>query len=135
MGGERIDLYDLEREIILPLGEPRIHFAIVCASFSRPPLRPEAYPAERLPAQLEANTRRFINDPTRNRFDRNEKIAYLSKIFDWFPEDFERQAGSVLGFVAGYVNDPELAAALASGEYRIEYLKYDWSLNGTPPKV
>jgi len=134
VGGKSINLYDLERDVIIPLGEPRIHFAIVCASHSCPRLRSEAYTAKRLEAQLEANTRLFINDPDRNRFDRERKVAELSKIFDWFPEDFEKPAGSVLNYVADYVEDPELAAELRNGEYKLKFLKYNWNLNGTPPK-
>ncbi len=134
VGGELINLYDLEREILIPLGEPRIHFAIVCASVSCPKLRSEAYSAELLEQQLEANTRSFINDPTRNRFDRKKKIAYLSKIFDWFNEDFEKHSGSVQQYIAKYVNDPELALELRELRYKIKYLKYDWRLNGVPPQ-
>ena len=135
VGGDQINLYDLERDVIIPLGEPRIHFAIVCASFSCPKLRSEAYTAERLDEQLEANTRQFINDETRNRFDREKKVAHLSKIFDWFPEDFEQHSGTVLEYVANYVDDLELAKELRAGGYRIKHLKYDWSLNGIPPKA
>ncbi len=135
VGGDEINLYDLERDIIIPLGEPRIHFAIVCASFSCPKLRSEAYTAENLEEQLEANTRQFINDETRNRFDREKKVAHLSKIFDWFPEDFEQHSGSVLEYVAKYVDDPKLAEELRAGGYKIKHLKYDWSLNGIPPKA
>lgn len=135
VGGKKIDLYDLEREILIPLGEPRIHFAIVCASASCPKLRSEAYTADRLEQQLEVNARAFINDPTRNHLDREHKIAYLSKIFDWFDRDFEQHSGSVQRYVARYVDDPELAKALENERYRIKHLKYDWNLNGTPPKA
>ena len=134
VAGKSMNLYDLERDVIIPLGEPRIHFAIVCASYSCPMLRSEAYTAERLEEQLETNTRQFINDPERNRFDRERKVAELSKIFDWFTEDFEKPAGSVLNYVANYVDDSELASELRSGEYKLKFLKYNWSLNGTPPE-
>ncbi len=134
VGGRVINLYDLEREVIIPMGEPRIHFAIVCASHSCPALRSEAYAAEHLAEQLEENTRRFINDSTRNRFDRSQKVAYLSKIFDWYLEDFERQSGTVLEYVAQYVADPELARELHSGGYDVDYLDYNWTLNGIQPQ-
>ena len=133
VGGEQMNLYDLERDIIIPLGEPRIHFAIVCASHSCPKLRSEAYTADRLDEQLEANTRHFINDSARNRFDPEQKVAELSKIFDWFSEDFIKPAGSVLNYVANYVDDPKLAADLRAGDYKLKFMKYNWSLNGTPP--
>jgi hypothetical protein len=134
VGGLEINLYDLERDILIPLGEPRIHFAIVCASTSCPKLLSEAYTPEKLEKQLEVNTRQFINDPTRNRFDRKKKIAYLSKIFDWFEEDFEKHSGSVQRYLASYVDDPELAKELRNDGYEVEHLTYDWSLNGVPPK-
>ena len=134
-GGQHINLYDLEHTILIPLKEPRIHFSIVCASVSCPGLRSEAYTVMRLEQQLEDNARRFINDTERNRFDREKKIAYLSKIFDWFQEDFSAHSGSVLKYVAHYIKDPELARELEAGDYNIKYLTYDWKLNGTFPKA
>jgi hypothetical protein len=83
---------------------------------------------------LEENTRQFINESTRNRFDRNEKVAYLSKIFDWYPEDFEQHSGTVLEYVAQYVADPELARELQNGGYNVDYLDYNWTLNGIQPQ-
>lgn len=133
VGGKTINLYNMEHEIIRPLGEPRIHFTIACASQSCPKLRSEAYTAERLEQQLDENARRFINNTSRNRFDRNEKIAHLSMIFKWFDEDFVKHSGSVLEYIANYVDDKELASELAAGSYTIKYLEYDWNLNGTPP--
>jgi hypothetical protein len=137
VGGLATNLYDLEHKILRPLGEPRIHFAIVCASKSCPLLRAEAYAPGRLNEQLEEGARRFINDPSRNRFDREKKVAHLSKIFDWFDEDFAQHSGSVARYVARYVSDPALAEELAAGHYKIKHLDYLWDLNGvsvTNPK-
>lgn len=136
VGGERITLYDLERNLLIPdFREPRVHFAIVCASRSCPKLRSEAYHASRLDAQLDDSARSFINDPTRNRFDREHRVASLSMIFKWFAEDFASQDGSVLGYVARYVTDQDLARDLESSPYRVEFLEYDWRLNGPPPRI
>lgn len=135
VGEKYTNLYDLEHKILIPLKEPRIHFSIVCASQSCPKLRSEAYTVERLEQQLEDNARQFINDTERNRFDRKKKTAYLSKIFDWFEEDFTAHSGSVLKYAAHYVKDPELARELEAGGYIIKYLTYDWSLNGVPSKA
>lgn len=136
VGGEKITLYDLERNLLIPdFHEPRMHFAIVCASRSCPKLRDEAYQAGRLDAQLDERARAFINDPARNRFDREKKVASLSMIFKWFEEDFSAQAGSLLGYVARYVADQDLARDLAASPYTVEYLEYDWRLNGPPPKT
>jgi hypothetical protein len=135
VGGTTITLYDLERQVLIrQFHEPLIHFAIVCASSSCPRLQPWAYQPQELDRQLDRAARAFINDPTRNRFDRKRKVASLSKIFDWFAEDFAAAAGSTLAYVARYIGDPELARDLVESEYRIEFLEYDWSLNGIPPK-
>ena len=132
VGGQTMDLYDLERKVILPFGEPRIHFAIVCASASCPALRSEAYTAEQLDAQLDDQARRFINDSSKNIIEPGDRSLRLSKIFDWFPDDFSSHSGSVQKYVAQYVGEPAVAAALQADEYRVKFLKYDWSLNGTP---
>jgi hypothetical protein len=130
-----LSLSDLEHEILRrEFHEPRIHFAIVCASSSCPKLPSWAYIPTQLDQQLDQATRAFINDHMRNRFDRQQKVAYLSKIFDWFESDFAGTSGSALQFVARYVYDADLARELEAGMYRIDYLNYDWSLNGPAPK-
>ncbi len=100
--------------------DPRIHFAVNCASIGCPMLREEAYVAARLEAQLDQQAVRFLSDRSRNRF-RDGRLE-VSKIFDWFKEDFEpREAyfgryAKVLGYPGGPVP--------------LEFLDYDWSLNG-----
>ena len=135
VGGTPINLYDLERQVLIEqFHEPLMHFAIVCASASCPKLQPWAYQPDQLDRQLDHAARMFINDSTRNRFDRTQKVAALSMIFHWFENDFIGAAGSVLAYIARYVDDPELAKELTRPGYRIEYLDYDWSLNGIPLK-
>jgi len=135
VGGASINLYDLERQVLIEqFHEPLMHFAIVCASASCPKLQPWAYQPEQLDRQLVQVAKAFINDPTRNRFDRKQKVASLSMIFQWFEKDFSDAAGSVLAYIARYVDDPELAKELAQPGYRIEFIEYDWSLNGIPLK-
>ncbi len=134
VGQEEINLWSIERDILIPrFKEPRIHFAIVCASRSCPKLRSFAFIPDQLDQQLDDSARKFINDPTRNRFDRKKKIAYLSMIFEWFSEDFEGHSGSVLNYISQFVDDPDLARELREETYSIEHLEYDWNLNGTPP--
>ena len=134
VGEGQITLYDLEREILVKeFREPRIHFAIVCASQSCPKLRSEAYEPRMLARQLDDSARGFINDPSKNRFDRATRTAWLSVIFKWFREDFEAQAGSLGAYVAQYVADSEMAREMNDNDYRIQFLDYDWSLNGVPP--
>jgi len=133
VGGEEITLWDLERHRLLPLGDPRVHFAIVCASLSCPKLASEALLPDRLEQQLERSARRFVNDPARNRFDREKREAQLAAIFERYTEDFAEAAGSVEAYVARYVDDPRLAQDLAEGRYRVRFLDDDWSLNGIQP--
>lgn len=133
LAGQEINLYDLERDIIIPFNEARIHFAIVCASASCPKLISEAYVATKLEQQLEENTKSFLNNNFKNEFDLENKVAKISKIFDWFPDDFKKDSGSVQKFIAKYVNDSTLSKALNDESLRIQYLTYDWSLNGTSP--
>lgn len=132
-GGRKMNLYDLERDVIIPFDEPRIHFAIVCASISCPKLRSEAYIADKLDQQLNDNAIAFINNPGKNALSPDRKTIEVSKIFDWFKKDFDKHSGSVQKYIAQFVVDGELAEALAKESYRIKYLKYDWNLNGNPP--
>lgn len=134
VGGKAITLYDLERKLLIPdFRELRIHFAIVCASRSCPKLQSWVYSADKLDQQLEESAKGFINDPTKNQFDRQQKIARLSMIFQWFREDFEAHSGSLINYVKRYVADSELARELEEIPYRVEFLEYDWQLNGPPP--
>lgn len=133
IAGKKINLNDLEREVIIPIGEPRIHFAINCASRSCPKLLPEVFSAEKLDQQLTQATQDFINDPTRNKFDASTNTAFISKIFDWFEEDFVNHSGSVAHYIAQYVKDENISKDLRAGNYKIKYLKYDWGLNGIQP--
>jgi hypothetical protein len=133
LGGEAITLWDLENKRIRSAGDPRIHFAIVCASASCPRLASEAFVPERLDEQLEGLTRAFVNDPTRNRFDVEGRVAHLSQIFEWYAEDFATSYGSTAAFVARYVDEPRVSAGLREGGWELRSLPWDWSLNGTPP--
>jgi hypothetical protein len=131
VGGRPINLYNLERDLLIPdFRDPRIHFAIVCATRSCPKLASQVYSSDRLDEQLDDRARIFINDPTKNRFDRTQRIAYLSKIFEWFGQDFAAHSGSLLKYVAQYATDPEVARELNSGLYQVEFVDYDWTLNG-----
>ncbi|MFQ5660260.1 MAG: DUF547 domain-containing protein [Gammaproteobacteria bacterium] len=130
-GGRHINLYHLEREVLIPFADPRIHFAIVCAAVSCPKLRSEAYTAARLNQQLDEDARAFINNPEKNFFNIKTKTARLSKIFDWFHEGFEQHAGSVQKYILQYMEDPETAALLDRDGFHVKYLRYDWRLNDT----
>jgi Protein of unknown function, DUF547 len=99
--------------------DPRVHFAVNCASVGCPMLREEPYVAARLDAQLEQQAVRFLSDASRNRF-RDGRLE-VSKIFDWFEADFEPRAK----FFTRYRE----ALAYPGGDVPVEFLDYDWSLN------
>jgi Protein of unknown function, DUF547 len=107
--------------------DPRIHFAVNCASVGCPMLREEAYVAARLEAQLEEQARRFLSDRSRNRL-REERLE-VSKIFDWFKQDFEPRAAYFARYADVLSDDPKGRAAIAGGKVGLRFLDYDWSLN------
>lgn len=131
VAGQELNLNDLEHKVIRPLKEARIHFALVCASRSCPKLLNTIYTTDALDQQLDEATSEFINNIDKNHFDRKSKTAHLSKIFEWFTEDFELEGKSVLDFVAHYIDDEELAVQLVQNDYEIEHNKYFWTLNGS----
>lgn len=108
--------------------EPRIHFVINCASISCPKLIREAYSAEKLEEQLEAQAVSFINDKSRNYLDKQNKTLYLSHIFKWYEGDFVRNGEGTEEYVAGYLNADD-AEFVRNNEITIKYLEYDWGLN------
>ena len=121
IGEEDFTLDKLEHEILRKeFDEPRIHFCLVCASFSCPNLRNEAYTEAKLEQQLTAAAKSFINDKTKNTITTN-KIE-ISKIFDWFSGDFKKK-GSVIDFLNQY------STVKISSKAKINYKDYNWSLN------
>ena len=123
VAGEMMSFNHLEKDVIHGFGDPRIHFALNCASTSCPPLRPKAYAGAGLGAELDQQTTYFLNhDPQGLTVSDNGKKADASKIFDWNSGDFQA-AGGVEGFINKY-RQPPLAP-----DAKISYLSYDWSLN------
>jgi hypothetical protein len=119
-GKNKISLADLENKILRKMDEPRIHFAINCASFSCPNLSNEAFEPATLDKQLEAATKSFINDNSKNTITAKE--IKLSEIFNWFSGDF-KNGGSVIDFLNKYSNVKIDKSA------KTKYLNYNWSLN------
>ncbi len=128
--GEPLSMQAIEHNLLRPMGDPRIHFAIVCASLSCPRLANRAYRPETLDEQLDAAAREFINDPTRNRFDPRRGRGFVSRLFDWFGADFAGEAGSVQRYISAFVLDPDTERELRRGALEIRFEDYDWSLNG-----
>lgn len=135
--GEDFYLDRIEHEILRKeYREPRIHFAVNCASIGCPMLLNRAYTADALEQQLDQQTRLFLQDETRNRIDLDKEVIYISKIFDWFEEDFVKAKGSVAAFVAPYMvahGNEVLMDRISGGEFDIRFLSYDWNLNSADP--
>ncbi|MBO0321413.1 DUF547 domain-containing protein [Muricauda sp. CAU 1633] len=120
VGNSTLSLNHIEHEILRKMNEPRIHFAINCASYSCPKLLNEAFMPEKMEQQLNQVAQDFVNDPTKNRFENGE--AQLSKIFKWYKGDFTEDT-SLLEFINPYLKNP------IGSDADIDYLDYDWSLN------
>lgn len=137
--GETVSLDDIEHGMLRKRGvydDPRIHFAVNCASIGCPMLREEAYVPERLDAQLDAHMQRFMSDRERNRWNPQAKRLELSRIFDWYAEDFRlghQGIFSLHGLASRFANvlaDSETdRARILSSQVLITYLDYDWRLN------
>jgi hypothetical protein len=144
-GGQSLTLGQIEHEILRKLfDEPRIHFAIVCASRSCPALRSEAYRSDILEFQLHEQTVEFINDPARGvRWDSAKQRLYISKIFKWFKEDFKQKTDAsetpnraevpgnrLLAFIRPYIRNEAIIDSMGDNwNVRVSYLPYDWRLN------
>jgi len=119
IGGNDITLRELEHAILRKMGEPRVHFAINCASISCPNLRVEAYREGIIYEQLDEQTEQFINDQ-KGVYQKGKK-TYVSKIFKWFEEDFDEKGG-VEAFILEY--RPDLKGQIQKNAYRL----YDWNV-------
>jgi len=138
-GGTEIDLYALENKIIRKrFDDPRIHFALNCASLSCPKLPKEPFYPDRLDIQLDREAKKFINDTGNVWFDEEHNTLHLSSIFKWYEEDFTSwlatyypsKKPTLAAYVALYLQ-PESAMLLEKRPetLSIEFLPYDWGLN------
>ncbi|MGI9471987.1 MAG: DUF547 domain-containing protein [Rubripirellula sp.] len=129
VGGVPVSLNSMEHEILRKMDEPRIHFAIVCASIGCPRLLRRAYVAEKVNSQLESNAKDFFSRSQNFRYDPSNQKVYLSEILDWFGEDFGDGQVAQLRRIAGWL--PEQAGAVSEqpGAIGVSYLDYDWNLN------
>lgn len=123
-----LTLNQIEHDIIRKqFAEPRVHFALVCAAASCPPLRAEEYTASALDAQLAEQTKNFLSDRAINRFEPATNTYVISPLFKWYVADFGGTDAGVRAFIDG------LAGASPSPEATITYSDYDWSLNAVKP--
>lgn len=137
--GAQVSLDDIEHGMLRARGrydDPRIHFAVNCASVGCPMLREEAFTADRLDAQLDEQARRFLADRTRNRWNPRRGRLEVSRIFDWYGEDFRlghRGITSLAAYLAGFADlladAPADRARIGGAQVDIAFLDYDWALN------
>lgn len=140
VGGTKRSLDEMEHTFLREkLQEPRIHFAIVCASIGCPDLWNRAYTAERIETQLDAAARRFVQSDRHVRtttrkglFGRRVRVLEVSSIFKWFEDDFTRgETQRVAEYVARYATKATRDVIAAAGDrLETEYVPYDWGLNG-----
>jgi Protein of unknown function, DUF547 len=137
--GTQMSLDNIEHDTLRARGrydDPRVHFAVNCASIGCPALREEAFVPERLDAQLEEQAQRFMADRSRNRFSAERDKVEVSKIFDWFGDDFKqghKGITSLQQFIGRHASQLADAPAdrerLRAGTVAVGYLDYDWKLN------
>ncbi len=121
IGGKDASLDEVEHKILRKeFDEPRIHFAVNCASYSCPPLLNEAFVPEKINQQLESQAKKFINDKRHNNLEANN--IQISQIFSWFKGDFTSN-GSLIDYLNKYSDVKINSGAKVSNK------KYDWSLN------
>lgn len=117
--GEKVSLDYIEHTLIRKnYKEPRVHFALVCASIGCPILRSEAYTAEKLDQQLDEQTKLYLHNSNGLQLNDEKKKVYISSIFKWYKEDFT----SVKEFIQRFI-EKDLS------EYEVDYINYNWNLN------
>ena len=121
VGPQKYDLTQIENNILRTMGDPRIHFAINCGAKSCPKLLNEAYTAEKLNGQLSSVTKKFIANETHNQI--SAKKIKISKIFEWYAEDFNKGTETTVSFINKY------SSVTVNADAKVEYLEYNWKLN------
>ncbi len=126
IGGRETSLYDFENDVIRPMGEPRVHFALNCMVRGCPRLPRTAFTAAKLEAQLAAAARLFVSERRNIDPDPARKAVHLSEIFDFYTDDFLKQAPSLISYVNRY------RAEKLPESYTVEFIDYDWTVNIQP---
>ena len=129
VGPQQVSLDQMEHKILRPMGEPRIHFAIVCASIGCPRLLNRAYLPDELDSQLTENTRQFFSDPKKLRWTASRRQIDVSPILKWFAEDFGTTPAERAQWIAPYLPIEQARQLAARGQVTLRYLDYDWKLN------
>ena len=129
IAGETLSLSDVEHQVLRNrFAEPRIHFAINCASLSCPPLRSEAYTAARLEKQLQAQAEHMHRGFGGAHWNAATRTLNLSRIYDWYEGDFTRKGETLATYAAKFM-EPDAAKQVRTTDPKIKFQEYDWSLN------
>ena len=131
VAGRLVSQDDIEDILRKQLKDPRIHFAIICASSGCPQMPRFAYTEANVQMKLEEETRIYLNSKRGTRIDAAENTLFISKIFDWYAGDFESKYGSVLAFIKPYLDQRTLQ--FLEKNPQIAYIDYDWALNAQEP--
>jgi len=104
---------------------------LVCGALSCPRLRRELYSAEKLNSQLEEQGKLFLNNTQKNRFDPENKIAYLSEYFNWYKKDFGSDKKQILLFTTNFINNSKITDSIMDDPdgWNISFISYNWCLN------
>lgn len=141
--GQKLTLEHIEHKILREkFNEPRIHMAMVCAAMGCPPLRNEPYTGKKLDQQIDDQSRKFLANPEKFRFDSLKRVLHISPILNWFGDDFikittkkkpfiqySNKEAAILEFVSKYLAEDHAFFKPSKRAIRIKYLDYDWSLN------
>jgi hypothetical protein len=129
VGGRLYSLDDLEHDVLRLMGEPRVHFALVCASNWCPALRNRAYTPDGLDGELDADARQFFERPESFRADPDQRVVSLSHLLLQYGTDFAPTPAEQVGALRRFFPQGEGCEWLDGGNVRVEFLPYDWSLN------
>lgn len=123
IGDKSISLYNFENDVIRPLGEERVHFALNCMAVSCPRLPRTAFGAETLDRQVDTETRKFLAEPRNVRIDPIKRELWLAAIFEFYTKDFLAHAPTLVDYVNRF------RAEKIPSDYKVRYLEYDWTVN------
>jgi hypothetical protein len=128
-GSRKVNLTDIEHKILRPLGDPRIHFGLVCASRGCPPLRQRAYTPENVDAELDANARRFFSREENFQAYEDTHTVHVSELLKWFAEDFGKTPVDGVRSLRRFYPEPDTLTWMDKDPIQIVYLTYEWDLN------
>ena len=143
-GGKTTSLYFLEHGVVRKrFADPRVHFALNCASRGCPRLPHYAFTAEELHAQLDHETRQFVAEKRNVNIDHHNRVVFLSSIFDWYADDFLQwyqqhfpgEPATLLRYVALYTSPEQAQELRRAASYTVRFVAYDWGLNDQDGQV